>query len=114
MAYTPDKATVLRHQKIVRLLKSGLSVVEVSKEVGITPKRIYAVAEREGVSTNPKIYESSDDENSIARLIVCGWSHSKIARYLERETKAITKAVDRIKESPVLKKTKQRHGEPET
>ena len=109
--YKPDPATKERHKKIVALLKQGYSVQEVCKQVKITPKRVYAVAERASVSTNPIVYPKSDDENSICRLHHAGWSLKKIADYMGRETQAIARVLIRIKEDPLMSKTKDRYGE---
>ena len=111
--YKPDPATRERHKKIVQLLKKGYSVQEVCSEVSITPKRVYAVAERAKVCTNPIIYPRSEDENTICRMVLAGWKISQIGKYLEREPAAIERAVERIKEDPIMNKTRERYGEPE-
>ena len=109
--YKPDPATRERHKKIVMLLKKGYSVKEVCLEVSITPKRVYAVAERASVYTNPMVHHQSDDENTICRMAHAGLSISQISKYMEREPKAITRVLDRIKKDPVMNKTKERYGE---
>jgi len=40
-----------------------------------------------------------------------GLSISQISKYMEREPKAITRVLDRIKKDPVMNKTKERYGE---
>ena len=111
--YKPDPETRERHKKIVMLLKKGYSVQEVCNEVSITPKRVYAVAQRAEVCTNPIIYPRSDDENTICRMLLAGWEVPQIGKYLEREPAAIKRAVERIKEDPIMNKTRERYGEPE-
>lgn len=102
--------TDVRHQKIRRMLMDGHSVAEVCKEVSITPKRVYVVAERWNLPTNPKIWPGSDDECSVARLWVAGWSAEKIGQIFNQSAAAIDAILNRIKDEPVLKATAKRFG----
>tara|TARA_R110001592_G_scaffold164567_1_gene398710 strand:+ start:1208 stop:1351 length:144 start_codon:yes stop_codon:yes gene_type:complete len=46
-------------------------------------------------------------------MVLAGWKMSQIGKYLEREPAAIERAVERIKEDPIMNKTRERYGEPE-
>lgn len=100
----------LRHAAIKKLLKEGHSVAEVCRQVGITPKRVYVVAERFDLPTNPKIWPNSDDECSIARLVVAGWPISRVGKVFNQSPKAVQTILNRIKEHPVLDATAKRFG----
>lgn len=96
-----------RHRRIKELLNAGYSVAEAAREVNITPKRVYAVAERHDLPTNPKVYPHSDDENTVARLIAIGWPKKKIAKLMNRSVEGVELILRQIEEEPVLEKTQR-------
>lgn len=100
----------LRHAEIRKLLKEGHSVADVCRLVGITPKRVYVVAERYDLPTNPKIWPNSDDECSIARLVVAGWPISKVGKIFNQSPKSVQAILNRIKERPILDASAKRFG----
>lgn len=104
------KETEARHEKIKALLLKGYTVAQVCKEVGITPKRVYVVAERWKLPTNPTIWPDSDDECSVARLAVAGWTSEKIGRLFNQAPASVDSILKRVRESPVLKATAKRFG----
>lgn len=99
-----------RHLKIRQMLVDGHSVAKVCKEVDITPKRVYVIAERWDLPTNPKIWPGSDDECSVARLSVAGWSSEKIGKIFNQSAAAVDAILQRIRSDPVLKATAKRFG----
>lgn len=103
-----DKEVEARQRKIRILLQQGMSVADVCKEVGLTPKRVYAVARRWNLPTNPKIWPGSDDESSIARLSASGWSHDRIAGLFNQSAGAVAMILARVRLSPVLKASAER------
>ncbi|MGA1752735.1 MAG: hypothetical protein ACO395_05160 [Pontimonas sp.] len=105
-----EREVEARHEKIKNLLLEGYSVYQVCKEVGITPKRVYVVAERWNLPTNPTIWPDSDDECSVARLAVAGWTSEKIGRLFNQAPASIDAILERVKEAPVLKATAKRFG----
>jgi len=103
-----DKEIEQRQRRIRELLLAGMGVADVSKEIGITPKRVYVVAERWKLPTNPTIWPGSDDESSVARLTSCGWTPGQIGKLFNQSPKSIEAILKRIKERPVLQPTARR------
>jgi hypothetical protein len=100
-----------RQARIRALLsEQGLSVAQVCKEVDITPKRVYVVAERWNCPTNPKIWPGSEDESSIARLFACGWDPERIGKIFKHAPASILRIMERVKESPILDASAKRFG----
>jgi hypothetical protein len=100
-----------RQARIRSLLsEQGLSVAQVCKEVDITPKRVYVVAERWNCPTNPKIWPGSEDESSIARLFACGWDPERIGKIFKHAPASILRIMERVKESPILDASAKRFG----
>lgn len=100
-----------RQARIRALLsEQGLSVAQVCKEVDITPKRVYVVAERWNLPTNPKIWPGSEDESSIARLFACGWDAERIGKIFKHAPASILRIMERVKESPILDASAKRFG----
>jgi hypothetical protein len=99
-----------RHAKIKALLIQGKSVAEVCKEVGITPKRVYVVAERWNLPTNPKIWPGSEDESSIARLFACGWTPERIGKIFHHSPSSVASIMERVRQDPILSASAKRFG----
>lgn len=99
-----------RHVRVAKLLEDGFSVAEVCKKVGLTPKRVYVVARRESLPTNPYIWPQSSDESTIARLSVSGWTPERIARLFGHSPRSIERILGRIQKDPIIEETARRFG----
>lgn len=99
-----------RHKKVQALLTSGLSVAEVCEQVGLTPKRVYVVARRHSLPTNPHVWPQSVDESSIARLALAGWTHELIGKMFGHSPASIQRILDRVNQDPIIKETAERLG----
>jgi len=104
------KEVEARHRRIRLLLEQGHGVAEVCKEVGLTPKRVYAVARHWNLPTNPRIWPGSDDESSIARLSASGWTADRIGRMFNQSPGAVEMIRARVRLSPVLEASARRFG----
>ena len=99
-----------RHQQVKKLLKGGFSVAEVCKAVGLTPKRVYVVARRFDLPTNPHVWPQSMDESSIARLSLAGWTNELIGEMFGHSAASIQRIIERVQQDPVIKETAERIG----
>jgi len=89
-----DPLVLERQQKIRDLLWAGNSVTFVAKEVGISRKRIYDYAEREGLPYNPPIKPKGVKERQIIDLTFAGFSTEAIGEFFRMSPAAVKQAVD--------------------
>jgi orotate phosphoribosyltransferase-like protein len=55
------------HRKVVALLNRGVNAAEVADEVGLSRKRVFDLARRHGVPTNPIVTPGGRIEKQIVR-----------------------------------------------
>jgi DNA-binding CsgD family transcriptional regulator len=93
-----DPIVLSRQQRIRDLLWAGKSISEVSKEVGISRKRVYDYAEREALPYNPPIRPGGNKERSLIELTVAGFTSEAIGEFFRMSPAAVQKALSSAKE----------------
>lgn len=73
-----DPIVLSRQQKIRSLLMGGTPISSVSKEVGVSRKRVYDFATREKLPFNPPIKPDGKIERRILEALAAGFNHKEV------------------------------------
>ena len=93
-----DPIVLERQQRIRDLLWSGNSISQVSKEVGISRKRVYDYAERESLPYNPPVVSGGNRERSLIELSVAGFTPEAIGEFYRMSPAAVHNALNSARE----------------
>ena len=94
----PKDPEVLQRQIEIRnLLNDGVPIRKVAEKVGLSRKRVYDYATREGLPYNAPIREGGNKERAILELMAIGVNKDLIGQLHRMSPAAIDAVVDSVK-----------------
>jgi len=93
-----DPEVARRHDKLKTLLEGGLPIAEAAKEVGLSRKRVYDLADKYNLPYNKPVRGGGRLERKIVELSASGFDNDTIGQMYRMSVVAIGRILERVRE----------------